>query len=206
MEMGLADIALILLITVGPIKAAIVMGNIVQGADPALRRAIALRAVLVAAIVALVFVLFGEILLGIFHVSLPALKLAGGLILTIFALNMIFGGSDSHGTPAAPTMALAVFPLAVPLIATPQGLVAIVAITAAAPDFKFVMIIAAIVLAIMAFNAVFLVMADKIIKLLGPAVLQVVAKVFGVLLTGLAMQLFILGLQDLGLISLEVGH
>jgi len=206
MEMGLADIALILLITIGPIKAAIVMGNLVQGADPALRRAIALRAVLVATIVALVFVVFGEILLGIFHVSLPALKLAGGLILTIFALNMIFGGSDSHGEPAAPTMALAVFPLAVPLIATPQGLVAIVAITAAAPDFRFVMIIAAIVLAIMAFNAVFLVMADKIIKLLGPAVLQVVAKVFGVLLTGLAMQLFILGLQDLGLIAMEVGH
>jgi small neutral amino acid transporter SnatA (MarC family) len=49
-------------------------------------------------------------------------------------------------------------------------------------------------------------MADKVIKFLGPAVLQVVAKVFGVLLTALAMQLFILGLQDLGLIAAGVGH
>jgi len=207
MEFGLADIIMILFVTIGPIKAAIALGTFTAGADSALRRAIALRAVLVATIVSIVFVVFGEVLLQIFHVSLPALKLAGGLILTIFAIGMIFSDHEKQGSELpAPTLALAVYPIAVPMLATPQGLVAIVALTAAAKDLGQVLVIGVIVLAIMAFNAVVLVMADKVIKFLGPAVLQVVAKVFGVLLTALAMQLFILGLQDLGLIAAGVGH
>jgi multiple antibiotic resistance protein len=207
MELGIADIAMILFVTIGPIKAAIALGTFTAGADSALRRSIALRAVLVATIVTLIFVLFGEVLLQIFHVSLPALKLAGGLILTIFSIGMIFGDHEKQGNELPPpSLALAVYPIAVPMLATPQGLVAIVAITAAAESFGDVLVVGAIVLAIMAVNAVVLVLADKIIKILGPAVLQVVAKVFGVLLAALAMQLFILGLQDLGVIAAGMGH
>ena len=59
---------------------------------------------------------------------------------------------------------------------------------------------------LMAFNLVFLLFADRIIKLLGMSVLMVIGKVFGVLLAGLAMQLVILGLADLGLIAAELAH
>jgi multiple antibiotic resistance protein len=204
---GIADIIMILFVTIGPIKAAIALGTFTAGADSAMRRAIALRAVMVATIVTLVFVFFGDLLLHVFHVSLPALKLAGGLILTIFSIGMIFSDHEKEGGELPPpSLALATYPIAVPMLATPQGLVAIVAITAGAETMGHVFLIAVIVLAIMAVNAVVLVLADKIIKLLGPAVLQVVAKVFGVLLAALAMQLMILGLQDLGLIAMDVGH
>lgn len=206
MEFGYADIAMILFVTIGPTKAAIVMGTLTQGAEPALRRQIVIRAVLVATIVTLVFVLFGEVLLGIFHVSLAALKLAGGLILTIFALNMVFGDKGHEGAQAVPSLALGTYPLAIPLIATPQGLVAITAIAAGMSTVGQLAVLAAIVLAIMAFNLMFLMLADRIIKLLGVNVLMVVGKIFGVLLAGLAMQLFILGLQDLGLIAKDLVH
>jgi multiple antibiotic resistance protein len=69
--------------------AAIVYATITAGADKPLRRAIAFRTVTVATIVVLIFIVFGEFILGIFHISLPALKLAGGLILLLFALGMV---------------------------------------------------------------------------------------------------------------------
>lgn len=73
---GITDIVAILLITLGPLKAAVVYAAWTDGADAALRRAIAYRSIAIAT----VFLLFGEFILRVFHVSLAALKLAGGLI------------------------------------------------------------------------------------------------------------------------------
>jgi multiple antibiotic resistance protein len=155
-----------------------------------------------ATIVSLVFVVAGEILLRIFHVSLPALKIAGGIILLLFAIGMVMGGGhDEEETPKALSLDIAVYPIAMPMMATPQGLVALTAISAAQPNALWVGIIALIVLIIMGFNLVCLLSADRIIKAIGPSGLQIIARVAGVLLTALAVQLMILGFRDLGLID-----
>jgi multiple antibiotic resistance protein len=208
MQFGILDIITVLLVTIGPLKALIVYATLTATADADFRRQVAIKTVTTAAIVTLVFVLAGEILLRIFHVSLPALKIAGGIILLLFAIGMIMGGGhgDEEEKPKALSLDIAVYPLAMPMMATPQGLVALTAITAAQPNLLWVGVIALIVLAIMALNLACLLSADRIIKAIGPSGLQIIAKVAGVLLTGLAVQLMILGFRDLGLIDAALVH
>jgi multiple antibiotic resistance protein len=202
LPIGIVDIVVILLITIGPLKALIVYATLTGSADPALRRQIAFRTVLVATIVTLLFVVAGEFILQILHISLPALKIAGGIILMLFALGMVMGGShgSDEGKLKAITIDVAVYPLAMPMTATPQGLVAITALTAATSSRMQVLVIALIVAGIMLFNLVCLLASDRIVKALGPSTLQIITKIAGLLLTALAIQLMILGFTDLGLI------
>lgn len=208
MPIGIADIIVILLVTIGPLKALIVYATLAGGAEAALQRQIAFRTVRVATIVALLFVVAGEFLLQVLHVGLPALKIAGGIILLLFALGMVMGGGhgNEEDKPKTISIEVAVYPLAMPMMATPQGLVAITAITAAAPNLGQVIVIAVIVLAIMAFNLLCLLAANRIVRALGPSTLQIIARVAGLLLSALAIQLMILGLTDLGLIEKAVAQ
>jgi multiple antibiotic resistance protein len=207
MPLGPVDILTILLVTVGPLKALIVFATLTAKADPGFRRRVANRTVMVATIVTLVFAVAGEVFLQIFHISLPALKIAGGIILLLFALGMAMGGGhdeeEESEKPKALSPDIAVFPLAMPMMATPQGLVAITVIVAAQPSVRDILVVLVAILAVMALNLLCLRSADRIIKAIGPSALQVIAKVAGLLLTALAVQLMILGLRDLGVIGPE---
>jgi multiple antibiotic resistance protein len=202
MNFGIADVIAILVITIGPLKAAIVYATLTANADKALRRAIAFRTVMVATIVIVVFIVFGEFILSIFHISLAALKLAGGLILLLFALGMVMGDEKKGGGPEGPvTIAVATYPLAMPLMATPQGIVAVVTLAAARPGLPGAILLVVLTLVIMALNLVVLLSADKLLGKGGGGAMQVVGRVIGLLLAGLAIQLMIMGFTDLGLIS-----
>jgi multiple antibiotic resistance protein len=122
--LGIVDIVTILLVTIGPLKALIVYASLTAEADVDFRRQVAIRTVKTAAIVSLVFVLASEVLLSIFHVSLPALKIAGGIILLLFAIGTVMGGGHGDEDEKPKGLSLAVYPLAIPMMATPQGLVA----------------------------------------------------------------------------------
>ncbi|HKY96094.1 MAG TPA: MarC family protein [Kiloniellales bacterium] len=200
--LGLVDVIVILLITIGPIKAAVIYAGLTTGADPALKRAIALKTVITAGVIILLFVLAGQFLLQVFHITLPALTLAGGLILLLFALHMVIGEEKKgEGAAGAPSISIAVYPLAMPLMATPQGIVAVMMLQAAFPEWKHLAILAVIAVAIMAFNYIVLLYADKIMQKLGPAVLMVIMRVVGLLLAALAMQLLIIALTQLGVLE-----
>jgi multiple antibiotic resistance protein len=207
MTFGIVDIATLLLVTVGPLKALIVFATLTARADAGFRRQVAIRTVTVATIVTLVFVVAGNFFLQIFHISLPALKIAGGIILLLVALDMVMGGSheDESEKPKALSPDIAVFPLAMPMMATPQGLVAITVIVAARQSVVDVLVVVVVLLAVMALNLLCLLSADRIIKAIGPAALLVIGKIAGLLLTALAVQLMILGLRDLGLIEATAG-
>jgi multiple antibiotic resistance protein len=207
MTFGIVDIATLLLVTVGPLKALIVFATLTSRADADFRRQVAIRTVTVATIVTLVFVLAGNFFLQVFHISLPALKIAGGIILLLVALDMVMGGSheDESEKPKALSPDIAVFPLAMPMMATPQGLVAITVLVAARQSVVDVLVVVVVLLAVMALNLLCLLSADRIIKAIGPAALLVIGKIAGLLLTALAVQLMILGLRDLGLIEATAG-
>lgn len=203
MQLGFIDILTILLVTVGPLKVLIVFGTLTAKADSDFRRQVANRTVMIATIVTLVFVVAGEFFLQVFHISLPALKIAGGIILLLFALGLAMGGGheEEGEKPKALSLDIAVFPLAMPMMATPQGLVAITVIVAAG---RVLVVIVALLL-VMALNLLCMRSADRIIKAIGPSALQVIAKVAGLLLTALAVQLMILGFRDLGVIPAVAG-
>ncbi len=202
--MGPLDILVLLSITIGPTKAAAAYLTMTAGATPALKRQIAIRAVMTAAIVCGVFVVFGHALLSLFHISLPALLIAGGIILFVFALNLVLG--EDHAEPAGegprtPSLDIASYPLAVPLMASPQGLVAIVSISVSEPGLGNTITLFVLVLLMMGINLAVLLGAEKIFARISPAVLKVVMRIFGLLLCGLAVQLVILGLQRLGVLA-----
>jgi multiple antibiotic resistance protein len=201
MDLAIADIAVILFITIGPMKAAIVFATLTAKADAAFRRQVAIKTVTTAAIVVLLFIVGGEFLLGVFHISLAALKLAGGLILLLFALHMVMGeekgGAEDAGPPSP---SIAIYPLAMPLMATPQGIVAIVTMSAAMPTIGGLLLLVVISAVILAINLLALLYADKIIALIGVGALQIIGRIMGLLLTGLAIQLILWGLGDVGAI------
>ena len=153
----------ILLITIGPLKATIVYAELTGKADAAFKRQVAFKTVTVAAIVCLVFVFAGHWLLGVFHVSLPALKIAGGLIFLLFALDMVMGSEKkAEDGDALPSADIAIYPLAMPLMATPQGLVAITTVVAAKDSIGELIAVAVMVLVIMGVTLAILLSADRL--------------------------------------------
>jgi multiple antibiotic resistance protein len=203
MEAGPANILMIFFATIGPIKAAVVYASLTANTEPGFRRGVAIKTVVTATCVCLLFVVAGEFLLQVFHVSLPALKIAGGLILMLVAIGMVMG--DSSGPPdpdgPGPSADIAVFPLAIPMMATPQGIVLITTFSATTTNITEMLTLVGLILAIMAFNLGFLLAADKIISGIGPSILQVITRILGLLLLGLAVQMMMWGLVDLNLLE-----
>jgi len=201
--MGWLEIFVLLFATTNGMKAAIVHLGLTKNAEAALKRAIVFRAVLITTIICVLFALAGAAILAGLKISVEALLIAGGAILFVFALNMVIGDekeATSDGTPPAPSMDIAAFPLAVPLMASPQGLVAIVAIEATLKGMTEVGILVALILSIMAINVVLLLAADRIFAKIPPAFLKVVMRIVGLMLCALAVQLIIYGFDGLGLI------
>jgi multiple antibiotic resistance protein len=201
--MGWSDILVLLLVTIGPTRAALVYLSLTKSADASLKRAIAFRTVTVSTVICLVFALIGAAILAGLKVSTEALLIAGGIILLLFALNLILGedkDQSADGPPPAPSLDVATYPLAVPLMASPQGLVAIVAIEGTLQGTGDGAIFLALILAVMAINLGFLLAADKIFAKIPPAVLKIVLRIIGLLLCALAVQLMIFGFDGLGLI------
>lgn len=203
--MGWLDILILLSITVGPLKAAAMYLTLTAGADRALKRAIAIRTVLTATIICVVFALAGGTILGLFHVSIPALLIAGGIILFVFALRLVLGEDYEEppsSQPQAPTARIGTYPLAVPLMASPQGIVAITAISVERPGgWESKLLLVGLVLAQMAINLGFLLFAEKIFARASADVLKVVMRIMGLLLCGLAVQMVILALQRMGVLA-----
>ena len=201
--MSWIEISVLLFVTIGPVRAALVYLGLTKSADAKLKRAIAVRTVIVSAVITVIFALLGAVILGALKVSVEALLIAGGAILFVFALQLVIGEekqATSDGPPPPPSLDIATFPLAVPLMASPHGLVAIVAIEATLQTAVEGGILVTLILAIMAFNLGFLLAANWIFAKIPPAILKIFLRVVGLLLCALAVQLIIFGLDGLGLI------
>ena len=201
--MSWVEIFVLLFVTVGPVRPSLAYLGLTKSAEPSLKRAIAIRAVSVAALVGVCFALLGAGILAKWQVSVDALLIAGGAILFVSALQMVIGEEkqgEPDGPPPAPSLDTAVFPLAAPTIATPHGLVAIVAIEGTLQAPKDTAIFIALLLGMMVINLVSFLLADRIFGKIPPAFLKIVIRVLGVLLSAMAVQFIIFGLDGLGLI------
>ena len=202
------DFFMTLLITMGPIKVFLVYAQLTRNLEPVIRRRIAIKAVIVAGIVGLLFILAGKFLLDLFHFSTGALTIAGGAILFVFALNMVLssGGHDSEEVED-PT-SIAVFPLALPLIAQPIGIVALTVASARFnDDWATLAVIAVLLLVVMVINIVVLLSESTIVKYINPQTIDVAERILGILLCALAVQTLLNGANELGIITLKAaGH
>jgi multiple antibiotic resistance protein len=198
------DVFFAILITMGPLKVVLVYGEATRNLEPDLRRRIAIKAVGIAAVVGLLFIILGKFLLDLFHFSIGALTIAGGAILFIFAVNMVLsgGGDSDHGANEKDPTQIAVFPLAMPLMATPIGIVylTILSVTFDEADVTLI-VIALMLLLVMLINLIVLLLESRILNRIDPQAFGVAERVLGILLAAMAVQTIIHGLQELGLVA-----
>lgn len=177
-----------------------------QGKFPVQRRAIGLRACLTAMVLMLVFLFLGEAVLGFVGISMPAFRIAGGVLLFITALDMLFERRQSRRKNNAddgsePGHDPSVFPLAIPLIVGPGAITTIILLAGEAEgiaDF-------ASITGVMALNMIivfgFFLASTAIERVLGKVGISVVTRVLGMLLAALAVQFILDGMRTSGLVG-----
>jgi small neutral amino acid transporter SnatA (MarC family) len=196
------DIFLLLLIGAGPKIALLPYLELTADLNADAKRQVVRTMLTTAAVVALVLVVFGELLRRLLHFSTGALGIAGGILLLIIAVTMVLGKDDAaagHDADEDPRR-LAMFPLAVPYLLNPAGIVVLVTASAEARSAAELASVLGPLAAVLALDAVVLAAANRVSAHLDPARMLVTEKVFGFLLAALAVQLALNGLADIGLI------
>lgn len=205
MEFKPYEVVLLLLATLGPLKVTIVCATLTAGASPQFLKQVASRSVLIALTVCIVFAALGEAILKVFHVSLPAFQIGGGIIMMLFSIEMAMetkAASQAGDQQAVePAMDVAAYPLAVPLMASVSGLVAIVSLMAQMEhDLRGLLYVSGLIVLIMALNYVCLRSSRFLVAALGPAALTVISKIMGVILVALSVELIYMGLLGFALV------
>ena len=163
------------------------------------RRKIALNAVLISAGILLFFLIGGQVLFDAMEVPLPAFQIAGGLVLFLFTLTMIFGDSkpEQEIRMKANMTEIAVYPLAVPSIASPGAMMAIVLLT---DNHRFNLtdqfITALIMLTVLLITYLLLLAANRIQHFIGNSGAAIISRVMGLILATVAINNILVGLRD----------
>lgn len=163
------------------------------------RRKIALNAVLISAGILLFFLIGGQVLFDAMKVPLPAFQIAGGLVLFLFTLTMIFGDSkpEQEIRMKANMTEIAVYPLAVPSIASPGAMMAIVLLT---DNHRFNLtdqfITALIMLTVLLITYLLLLAANRIQHFIGNSGAAIISRVMGLILATVAINNILVGLRD----------
>ena len=202
----LVDIFLLLLIGVGPKIALVPFLEVTAGMDATTRARVTRTMLTTAAAVALILIVLGELLRKLLHFSTGALSIAGGIILLIIAVGMIRGPAEAqteHRAAGEPDpMRLAVFPLAVPYLLNPVGIVVLVTVSADATTVRLLLAVVGLLALVLALDIAVFRAANRVSEHLDASRMLVTEKVFGVLLAALAVQLALNGLADVGVIQL----
>lgn len=163
------------------------------------RRKIALHAVLISAGILLFFLVGGQVLFDAMEVPLPAFQIAGGLVLFLFALTMIFGDSkpEQEMKMKSNITEVAVYPLAVPSIASPGAMMAIVLLT---DNHRFnlgeQLITAGIMFLVLFITYLLLLAANRIQHFIGNSGAAIISRVMGLILATVAVNNILIGLRD----------
>ncbi|MBO6893172.1 MAG: MarC family protein [Roseibium sp.] len=188
-----------LFVTIDPVGLAPMFLAVTAGMTQADRRRVAIRATITAAGILLIFYASGQTVLNVLGISVSAFRVAGGILLFLIAIEMIFGkrqerkaetaekAIDSeahHGT----VNELAIFPLAIPLISGPATISAIILLSSQAPDpITYAGLGGVIAVILLSCLGAFL-LADKLERLLGETAQLVITRLLGVLLAALSVQ------------------
>lgn len=190
-----------LFVIIDPIGLSPLFLALTQGASAAQRRAIALRSVGVAAALLTLFAAFGEAVLGFVGISMPAFRVAGGILLFLTALEMLFERrakrreDQTHDDSPDPS----VFPLAIPLIAGPGSIATVILLAGQVPGAIGLVTVLGVMLAVLAVVLSFFLLSGLLERALGKTGINVVTRLLGMLLAALAVQFVLDGLKSFGL-------
>ena len=206
---SLADIGrefVTILVVVDPIGTLPVFYFATRNTPRELHRAFAFRAVLIATLVLLLFLVGGQLLIEALGLRFGSFQIAGGLVLFLFAMTMVFGDSKSEKEireAEREPMSGAVFPLAMPSITSPGAMLAIVVLTDNKENtIPEQMVTAALLLVVMGLTLALLLLAGRLKSLLGSTGANVVSRIMGVVLATIAVDAVLGGLDAVGVLTL----
>jgi multiple antibiotic resistance protein len=181
---------------------------ITQHADPARRKRMARKGAITCFVVLTSFAVAGQLIFRMFGITLPAFEIAGGLILLLIGLDMLEARrsptQETHGdtVEGAAKEDAGIVPLGIPMLAGPGAISSVMVLVGQIPTLRGWQMGA--ILGAIAFTAVvtYLVLAAaaRVRQFLGETGIRILVRIMGLLLVALAMQYFVNGITDLGLI------
>ena len=191
-----------LFVVIDPPGCAPIYAGLTSGASPRQSRSMALRACAIAAAILVVFALFGEQLLGALHIELNSFRLAGGIMLFVIAMDMVFEKRTQRREERAERIRatpevedVSVFPMAMPMIAGPGSIATMMLLMARTEGTEATLVILGAMAAVLVLTLLALIAAGPLMKLLGARVEAVITRLLGVLLAALAAQYVIDGVK-----------
>jgi multiple antibiotic resistance protein len=188
-------------VVIDPPGCAPIFAGLTTGASAVHRRAMAVRAVLVAAAILFGFALFGEALLRALGISLNAFRIAGGIMLFLIALEMVFERRTERREDRAEKVKadeeitdISIFPMAMPMIAGPGSIASVMLLMSQTQGLGHSVVVLAAMIAILLLTLVALLAAGPLMRLVGAKIEAVVSRLLGVLLAALAAQFVIDGI------------
>jgi MarC family membrane protein len=192
MDHGFLSAFVLLLLVLDPLGSLPVFIPIMGGVPPERRRRVALREIGIAFVVLLGFMLVGDSFLRVMRLSERSLEVAGGVILLMVAIRMIFSHEGGvYGTPEGREPLI--FPLAIPLLAGPSAMATVLLLASRQPD-KVMLWVAALTAA-MAVSGAVLMLCDHIRRWVGESVVSATEKLMGLVLTAIAVEMILAGLK-----------
>jgi len=191
--MTMFSAAFLLFLVMDPIGNVPVFLGVLKDLDRRKRRKIVVRELCIALLVLIFFLLFGKSLLSIVKVSEPSLSIAGGIILFLISVRMIFSISEGMfgKQPAGEPF---IVPLAIPLVAGPSAMTMVIVLATRDPG-RWPLWLMALVCAWIA-TAIILLASNSLSEVLGDRVLQAMERLMGMLLTIIAVEMFLSGLRQ----------
>ena len=191
-------------VVIDPIGTLPVFLAVTAGLAPTARRSVAFKSVLVSFLILLLFIVVGQVVLESLGLSLATFQIAGGLILFLFALQMIFGPSkpDAELAEAEGTTQTAIHPVAIPSIASPGAMLAVVVLTdndrySISHQFATSAVMATILLITLGI----LLLANPIYRVIGPAGASIISRVMGMVLAAVAVNAVLGGFVAIGALA-----
>jgi multiple antibiotic resistance protein len=202
------DDLITLFVVLDPVGSVPIFLNATAELDERDRPKAAVVAIVVSLLVLMFFLYFAQYALEAMHISIPAFRIAGAAVLFLFALQMIFGGHHARSGSAearrTPTE-VAIFPVAMPGIASPGALLAVVLLT---DNNRFSLgeetVTAGLTIAVLLFVLVLLLLAARIQRFLGAAGIMVITQIMGLVLAAFSVQQVLDGVLEV--FSRAAGH
>ena len=189
-------------VVIDPPGCAPIYASLTKGASAQQRRGMAIRASIIAAAILFVFALFGEDLLGALHIELNSFRIAGGIMLFLIAIDMVFEKRTERREERAQKIIetpeiedVSVFPMAMPMIAGPGSIASVMLLMSQNEGMDRSLVVLGALAAVLLLTLIALLAAGPIMRVLGAKAEAVITRLLGVLLGALAAQFVIDGLR-----------
>jgi multiple antibiotic resistance protein len=184
--------ALMIWVTIEPIGTVALFAVLTTRLSPGERRKIATRAMAYSAIILLGAILIGQILLAAMNIQLISLQIAGGIILFLFGLQMIFGQAKAAFGQFEPGHDIAIFPLAIPSIVGPEAIMVVILLTDNhLYSVTTQVMTAAVMLAVLLVTYVLMLLAEHLFRIIGQNGAEILERIMGIILATLSVDLIV---------------